>query len=82
LFLLHHLQERTLSVLLVIQAVISFNPVFIMVFGIINIVFVNIMALRVNEYGLMDIGSAEVIAQAGYVPVGTGLAAIGQIHVT
>jgi hypothetical protein len=53
-----------------------------MVFGIINIVFVNIMALRVNEYGLMDIGSAEVIAQAGYVPVGTGLAAIGQIHVT
>ena len=53
-----------------------------MVFGTINIVFVNIMALLAKEYGLMGIGSAGVIVLAGYVPVGIGLVAIGPIHGT
>ncbi|BCA96851.1 hypothetical protein TUM19329_32120 [Legionella antarctica] len=50
-----------------------------MVFGIINTAYVNTMGLRAREFGLMVIGSVEVIALVGYVPVGTGLAAIGQI---
>jgi hypothetical protein len=39
------------------------------------------MALLAKEYGLMDIGSAGAIVLAGYVLVGIGLVAIGQIDV-